>query len=587
MPAPISIKPKFWDHRDIAAGPYKHLFNFRRIWKLTVLLTAGVTIIPLVFMAFIDYKVTQKAMEAEIQFRTSRLVSNTRRAISFFLAERGAALEFVVQDNSFEALHDPVRLAELLKHLKEAFGGFTDLGVVDALGGQRTYVGPYELEGVDYSHEAWYQQVVERGMHVSDVFLGFRQVPHLIIAVKHSLPNGSFFVLRASIDTQEFNSLLFDMEVGGQGDIFLINHQGILQTPSRFYGDVLQKIPSPTPEFSDKTTVVQFKAPSGNPLVAGYAYITDTPFILMICKHKRELIESWTRANMQLLGFLVISILIILLVILGVSTYLVEQLFTADQRRVATLHQVEYANKMASIGRLAAGVAHEINNPLAIINEKAGLIKDLFAFDQRYAQDQKLLGLLDGILRSVARCATITRRLLNFARHMDDSQIVPLHLQETIQEVLGFLGKETEYRSIKVSLQVPDELPELQMDRSRLQQILLNLINNSFAAMPDGGHLSIGATLADEKRVRVTVADDGCGIPEGDLKRVFEPFFSTKTKQGGTGLGLSITYGLVQELGGHIDVESQLGKGTVFTITLPLTQKRKGGEANAGAACGR
>ena len=93
------IKPKFWDHRDVAAGPYRHLFNFRRIWKLTVLLTAGVTLVPLISITLIDYNVTQHAMESEILLRTSRLVSNTRRTVSFFLAERKSALDFIDNDN--------------------------------------------------------------------------------------------------------------------------------------------------------------------------------------------------------------------------------------------------------------------------------------------------------------------------------------------------------------------------------------------------------------------------------------------------------------------------------------------------------
>jgi len=574
------LKPKFWDYQDVAAGPFKHLFNFRRIWKLAVFLTAGVVLVPLIFITVIDYKVTQNGIESEILLRTSRLVSNTRRTVSFFLAERGSALDFIVQDNTFEQLNDPARLAEILKNLKKGFGGFGDLGVIESSGRQRTYVGPYKLEGMDYSDQDWFKEVLDRGVYISDVFLGFRQVPHLVIAVKHQLADGSFYVLRATLDTERFKDLLSHLEVSGLGDAFIINRQGILQTPSRHYGKVLDKISMAVPKYSQKTLVFEDKNPDGNPLIVGYAYIVDTPFILMIVKKKRELMKPWYKTRMELIGFLAASITIVLLVILGVATYLVSKIHLADQKRVMTLHEVEYSNKMASLGRLAAGVAHEINNPLAIINEKAGLIKDMLTLNEKSTGTQKLIGLADAVISSVERCGTITKRLLSFARHTDVST-QPLNLSEVIREVLGFLSKEAEYRSIAVSVEVSEDIPQFESDRSKLQQIFLNLLNNAFAALSDGGRLDIAVRRVDKDFVSVTFTDNGSGIPETDIKRVFEPFFTSRAKEGGTGLGLSITYGLVQEIGGSISVKSQVGKGTSFIITLPLRMKQKRGDTDA------
>lgn len=572
------LKPSFWDYLDVAAGPLKHLFNFRRIWKLAVILTAGVALVPLVAITVIDYKVTQNAIESEILFRTSRLVSNTWRNISFFLMERKAALDFIIRDNNFEALNEPERLAAILKNLKGGFGGFVDLGVIDPLGYQRTYVGPYKLEGVDYSTQEWYKEVQEQGKYVSDVFLGFRHVPHLVIAVKHEIGNGFSFVLRATLDTDRFNELLSELEVSGIGDAFVINRAGTLQTPSRSQGKVLEKVSLPIPEDSSYTRILEGKSSTGSPLVIGYAYIPQTPFILMIVKDKAELMRAWYKTQRELVGFLAASIVSILLVILGVATYLVNKIYEADQKRIMTLHQVEYSNKMASIGRLAAGVAHEINNPLAIINEKAGLIKDLFRLSKERASDEKLMGLVDSVISSVERCATITRRLLSFTRHIDVNN-KPLNLEEVIRDVLGFLGKEAEYRTITVFTSVPEDIPQIESDPGRLQEVLLNVINNSLAAVEDGGRIDITASREDEERVSVAIADNGCGIPASDLHRVFEPFFSTKTSKGGTGLGLSITSGLVQELGGTISVQSQVGKGTTFTIVLPVkTRKKERGE---------
>ena len=562
------LRPAFWDHEDVAAGPYKHLFNFRRMWRASVVLTAVVALVPLVFMTVVDYNVSQEAIESDIVYQTARLVSNTRRSISFFLSERKSALNFIDKDNTYEMLSDPLRLTALLDNLKKGFGGFTDLGVIDANGLQHCYVGPYNLAGINYSDQDWFRDLLESGEHISEVFLGFRQQPHLVVAVKHDLPNGNFYVLRASIDTQKFNDLLAEVEVSGQGDIFLVTRERILQTPSRFFGNALGRFPLDVPAFAEKTQVIETHL-QAEPLMIGYAYIQQTPFVLMAVKKKVALMKPWNETRQKLIVFLAISITLIVLVVLGVSTYLVNQIFEADHKRVMALHHVEYANKMASLGRLSAGVAHEINNPLAIINEKAGLIKDLFTLRRQYAEDPKLLGLADAILYSVERCATVTRRLLNFARHIDVRPRL-LDVGEVVQEVLGFLGKEAEFRSIAVSVQVDPDVPQIESDRGRLQEIFLNLINNALAAMTDGGRLAITARRSDNGLICVTVADSGSGIPEAVMHRIFEPFFSTKTASGGTGLGLSITYGLIQEIGGHIHVKSEVGKGTEFSVFLPL-----------------
>ena len=579
------LRPKFWDYQDVAAGPFKHLFNFRRIWKLAVVLVSLVALIPLISITLIDYGVTQHSVESEVLLRTARLVSNTWRTVSFFLAQRRSALDFVVRDNSYGTLRDPTRLSVILENLKQGFGGFVDLGVIDSTGRQINYAGPYKLEGIDYSGQGWFKDITDKGVNVSDVFMGFRRTPHIVISVRHDLPNGSFYVLRATIDTDRFNELLADLEVSGQGDSFLINNEGILQTPSRDYGKVLDRIPLPVPEISTKTRVYEGEYPDNKQLVIGYAYIHDTPFILMIVKQKKELMKPWQKTRFQLIGFLIASIIIIVVVVLSVATYLVNRILIADQKRIMTLHEVEYSNKMASIGRLAAGVAHEINNPLAIINEKVGLIKDLFTIRGEFKENRKLIELVDSALSSVDRCGAITKRLLNFARHLD-VKIQTVNIEEVIRDVLGFLSKEAEYRSIAVSVNVSGDIPQFDSDRGKLQQIFLNIVNNAFAAVKDGGKLDITAKREGANLISVTFTDDGYGIPESDLQRIFEPFFSTKTKHGGTGLGLSITYGLIQELGGSIGVQSEVGKGSSFIVTIPLKMEKKEKKTDEGIAGG-
>ena len=565
-----------WVRPDLEVEGKRYSLNLRRMWQLTALLMILVSVAPLVVLTAIDYRITEKSAESEILLNTSRVVSNTKLAVEFSLVERIAALDFIVLDNSFDELNDCSRVAEILERLQASFTGFVDLGVIDSEGRQFCYAGPYDLAGVNYSAAEWFADVQKVDTYISDVFAGFRHVPHMVIAVRHDLPDGSFFVLRTSVEIALLHKLLANLEISGEGDAFVINRQGVLQTSSRFHGDVLEPFGLEVPAYSTATRVYETSDQGGHPLVVGYAYIANTPFILMIVNQKEALMEAWSDTRRQVIGLLVVSLSIIVVVTLGVTTYLVGKIRWADRQRVAALHQTEYTSKMASLGRLGAGVAHEINNPLAIIKEKAGLMKDLFHFGDRYADDPKLMGIVDSILASVDRCSAITRRLLNFARDTDTTP-VPVDLAETVTEVLGFMGKEAEYRSIDVVVEIEDDVPEVTTNKGRLQQILLNVINNAFAAVQDGGRIEIAVDRRDAEHVGIRVTDDGCGMTEAQRRRIFEPFFTTKSHHGGVGLGLSITYSLVSELGGSIAVESEVGLGTTFDIRLPVEPSPKGG----------
>ena len=561
------LKPIFWDE-DLKAGPIKSHFHFRKIWKITMLLTTGVTLIPLIMMGIIDYNLTRKSIESEAFLRMNQLVSNTHRSISFYLAERRKVLDNVVRENTFQELIKKGHLDMHLADLKRNFSDFIRLGVYYENG---KLLADTATNNADVSDMEKLRPVKDTGVQITDTFRTSNNEIRFGISVSHGLFEGGFFILRGDMDAAGFYEILDNLKIGDQSDAFIVNREGVLQTPSRFHGNVLEKIRLSMPAISKKIRVIERKDDHGKPLIIGYADIEGSPLMLMIAQPKSELMKSWHDTHMEVIWLLALTIAIVIIVVFGVGTYLVDMIFKADQERAMIQHQAEHTNRMASIGRLAAGVAHEINNPLAIINEKAGLVKDLFQFKKEYKGDDRLMQNMDQIIISVERCAYITRRLLGFARHIDDIQIREVSLRNVICETLEFLHKEAEYRSISVKVDVPDNIPLIKSDRGKLQQIFLNLINNSFAAMNDGGHLDIQIEKSrEEESVIVHVKDNGVGISQNNVKRIFEPFFSTKKKSGGSGLGLSITYGLVQELDGRISVKSKLGHGTTFHITLPL-----------------
>lgn len=570
MGIPAALRPQFWGHGADVSGPFGHLFNFHRLWRLAILSTSLVAIVPLVALLILDYNVTRQTAQSGIFQGTAQTASNTWRSLSHFLDERRNALTFVARDNSLAALSRPGRLGEILAGLKDSVGGFTDLGLIDRQGRQLAYVGPHDLLGVDYSREEWFSEVVRRGVYVSEVYLGLRNVPHLVIAVCTGQEDGSWHVLRATIDTERFNRQLDLLELDKYGDAFLVNQDGVLQTPSRRHGDVFSRLAIAVPRATEQTQVFVHDKGAAGAWVIAAVHIPESPFVLMIVKQMDELMRPWLVRRTLLIAFVGASILLIVLVTLAMATHLVNRIYLADRERLVSLRMVEHADKLASIGRLAAGVAHEINNPLAIVNEKAGLLKDLLTFKKEYAGDPRLLALADTIIASVERCGVITKRLLGFARHLD-VQVQQVHLKDVVEDVLGFLHKEAQYRSITVRVALPGDLPAIETDRGKLQQIVLNIVNNAFQAMADGGHLEIGAERRDGM-VALGIRDDGCGIAAEDLQRIFEPFFSTKTDSGGTGLGLSITHGLARELQGRLEVDSAPGKGSTFTILLPLSR---------------
>jgi two-component system NtrC family sensor kinase len=556
-----------------ASGAPRSSQSYRRLRRLVVLAAAAISLLPLTITMVINYVQFRDALQAEAVEPMARLTLNTKRSLELFLSERRSGLLFLAYDRPFVELCGQASLTRVISNLNRSLevGTFVDLGIIDDSGHQLCYSGPYELEGRNYLDQEWFHEVARRGTSTSDVFLGFRKSPHFAIATKHDHPDGGFYILRATIDAEMLSEQILTTGLQPTDDVFLINREGILQSPSRRYGEILTPIPLQVPHYSPSVEVVDLKDDRGKAIFMSSAYINNSPFVLIHIKPTEEAMGRWFTLRSELLGFLIFSAGVILTVILWGSGRLIMQIREADERRKALYHQVEYSNKLASIGRLAAGVAHEINNPLAIINEKAGLLKDLVTLTEAVPPRDKLLGIVNSVLNSVARCRAITHRLLGFARHMDvQSETIDLHA--LLKEVLDFLGSEAEYRNINVSFDVPEDLPTIESDRSQLQQVFLNILNNALAAVDNGGTIDITLESGEDHTVVVTVTDDGRGIPEADIKKIFEPFFTTK-KGGGTGLGLSITYGIVKKLGGEIAVKSKLGAGTSFTVILPEGRK--------------
>jgi PAS domain S-box-containing protein len=233
--------------------------------------------------------------------------------------------------------------------------------------------------------------------------------------------------------------------------------------------------------------------------------------------------------------------------------------------RVELETQLRLREKMASLGLLAAGVAHEVNTPLTGISSFTQMLHDQMSEDDPRAK------LLEKIERQTERASKIVNNLLNFARQGRVS-FVPVRLNDVVRDVLSLLEHQLTRARVKVRLELGEDVPEVMGDENKLQQVFLNLILNAQDAMASGGWLTIvtSASADEPHEVVAIVSDTGQGIGQDDIKRIYDPFFTTKRAgASGTGLGLSITYGIIQEHSGHIGVESSLGQGTSFQIRIP------------------
>ena len=227
----------------------------------------------------------------------------------------------------------------------------------------------------------------------------------------------------------------------------------------------------------------------------------------------------------------------------------------------ATRQQIGRSEKLASVGRLAAGVAHEINNPLTGVLAFADMLRSKENMDDQDRQD------LDLIVRETKRAREIVRGLLDFARETPSVKSC-LNLNEVLGQTVRLLGKREAFQNIYIVENFAERLPPVNGDKNQLQQVFLNLCLNACEAMPDGGTLLVGTSFAAD-RVVVEVTDTGCGIKKEHLDQIFEPFFTTKPVGKGTGLGLSVSYGIVRQHGGTLEVASDEGKGTTFTVSFP------------------
>ncbi|MFH1123494.1 MAG: sensor histidine kinase [Pseudomonadota bacterium] len=528
-------------------------------FSLTPLLILGTTI----YYQFAE--TYQEKVKDQIQYRSRAQAEG----VDLFLKERTAILSAMADTHTFQEMIQEQKLSHAFQVMNSRAGAFVDLGVISNSGQHLAYVGPYDLKGLNYYQQPWFGELMSKGIYISDVYMGYRQLPHFIIAVRRQ-EGGNNWILRATIDPDIFGGIVRAAQVGRTGDAFIINKEGFYQTRPRFGGQILHVSSLDPRLFGGRTSVIEEKNDQGKKLFYAGSWLKDDKWLLVISQDATEEMAGLFATRNVEIAIIISGILAIVLTTVLTTRFTVRRLQEADAKMNNLNAQLQQSDKLAALGKMAAGVAHEINNPLAVIIQKTGWMEDLLeeeSFQKSKNIDEFRLS-IKKIEEHVERARKVVHNMLGYARRMEP-RLEDVDVNETIKQTISLLDNYARINNIEIRAQLATDLPIVASDQAQLQQIFFNLMSNAIDAIGKEG-------VSDVKSVRfggeiaVSVMDDGPGIPEEQQRKVFDPFFTTKASGKGTGLGLWVSYIIMEKMGGTITLRSEAGKGSTFTVKMPI-----------------
>ena len=549
-------------------------------WNIVISILLVVTI-PLPIVAGTLYSYYRTYVRSTVINNLKGVVSKRCAAIELFLDERVAFLKTLSQTKDISELGMQKNLEYIFSIVKPQFGSFVDMGLINQNGLQSAYVGPYPLLGKNYQDTTWFQEVRKKGSYISDIFLGYRKVPHLAIAVEVT-KGGSTRYLRATINTDTFQKLLQSGQMGTPRDAYIVNRNRQIQILQVYAGnrEVIDPDSIALPQQND-ILISEARTVHGQKILTASTWLNQDRWVLVVAEDPTsEFISLFHARRVALLLFAIIVISMGGLSYYG-AQWIVRKIQQADIQKDMVQEQLMQTNKLVSLGKMAAGLAHEINNPLAIINESANYAKEIMQVTPAKgdvppeSQQKELNTALDDIIQEVFKAKDITQRLLGFARKVE-AKIEEVDINKLLSDLLKYYGRViTKTGNVRMIENFDPRLTTIRTDPSQLQQVIINLIDNAiYFTSKEGGEVEIVTEKLDSG-VKISVRDNGPGLKPGVKQRIFDPFFTTKPVGKGTGLGLAICYGLVKKLGGDIFVESEEHKGAVFSVLLPLSPHKE------------
>ncbi|MEA1967598.1 MAG: ATP-binding protein [Thermodesulfobacteriota bacterium] len=571
-------KPNGQLHQSNSEGLLKTREDFTRLrFKLIIGVLSCFIIPQLLFSAYFHFQFTSTLQKTE-KFNLEALAKSQRNTIDLFLLERKMNIRnlFYNRSDSFNSFRETM-IYDLQK-LTQISDAFVDVGFLNEKGIQTGYSGPFpELLGKNYQEEEWFRTLAKstKDYVITDIYLGFRNTPHFTIAVKQTI-EGKMNIIRATIDPDKFYMFLRSISKGKEVETTLINNRGTYQIVDPHKGNLLEKS-SYMPSLKVESGVTELSGKNGI-VITAHAWLKETPWTLIVSQPLRLVHAEMYKTR----AIMIISLILIIILFSTGTWFVISKLVKRAQVIVENSHSLQsqliHATKLASVGELATGIAHEINNPLAIITSTSGVVRDLlnpeFNLD---ASPENIYKELDIIEAAAFRASGITRQLLDFGRKNKPQRIV-CNINDILDKTTQGVKKlQFNVANIELIKNYAPALPDVSVDPNQIGQVFLNLINNAGDAISGQGTITISTDLKDEY-VRVMVQDTGQGIKPEQIEEIFNPFFTTKDPGKGTGLGLSISLSIIDAMNGSLEVQSLPGKGSLFTVSLPVDTSVKGKE---------